>query len=80
MKSKSLLGKVIQFHRKKSGLTQPQLAKLAGVGKTAILEIEKGKETAQWDTITKIFIVLNISIVFESKLMKEFYEVNKTDA
>jgi HTH-type transcriptional regulator / antitoxin HipB len=79
MKSASHLAKIIQFHRKKSGLTQPKLAELAGVGKTVVLEIEKGKVTAQWNTITKILNVLNIAIIFESKLMKEFYELNKTD-
>jgi y4mF family transcriptional regulator len=72
MKSMAQLGKIIQFHRKKSGLTQTQLAFLAGVGKTVVLDIEKGKQTVQCDTISKILNVLNISIVFESPLMKEF--------
>ncbi len=80
MKSKNYIGKIIQFHRKKSGLTQLQLATFAGVGKTVILDLEKGKETVQMNTITKILKVLNISIVFESQLMKEFYEENKSDA
>ena len=72
MKSEFILGKVVQFHRKKSGLTQPQLASLAGVGKTVIHDIEKGKKSVRWNTITKILNVLNVSIVFESPLMEEF--------
>ncbi|HAP35005.1 MAG TPA: transcriptional regulator [Bacteroidetes bacterium] len=80
MKSKNIIGKIIQFHRKKSGLTQLQLATFAGVGKTVILDLEKGKETVQWNTITKILKVLNVTIVFESQLMKEFCGENKSDA
>lgn len=64
------LSKVIRMHRKKSGLTQKGLADLAGVGKTVIYDIEKGKETIQLDTIKKILSVLNIIIKFESPLMK----------
>ncbi len=36
---------IVLFHRKKSGLSRNQLADLAGVGKTVIYDIEKGKET-----------------------------------
>jgi len=64
------LSEVIRIHRKKSGLTQKGLADLAGVGKTVIYDIEKGKETVQWDTIKKILSVLNIKIKFESPLIK----------
>lgn len=64
------LSEVIRMHRKKSGLTQKGLADLAGVGKTVIYDIEKGKETIQMDTIKKILSVLNIKIKFESPLMK----------
>lgn len=64
------LSEVIKLHRKKSGLTQKGLADLAGVGKTVIYDIEKGKETIQLDTIKKILSVLNIKIKFESPLMK----------
>jgi DNA-binding XRE family transcriptional regulator len=38
---------IILFHRKESGLTRNQLTDLAGVGKTVIYDIEKGKETIQ---------------------------------
>lgn len=64
------LSKVVKFHRKKSGLTQKGLADLAGVGKTVIYDIEKGKDTIQLNTIKKILLVLNIRIRFESPLMK----------
>jgi len=66
------LGRIIRFHRKKSGLTQLQLADLAGVGKSAVFDLEKGKESVRMDTVTKILAVLNISMKFTSPLMAEF--------
>jgi len=64
------LSEVVKFHRKKSGMTQKGLADLAGVGKTVIYDIEKGKDTIQLNTIKKVLSVLNIRIKFESPLMK----------
>lgn len=62
-------GKIIYFHRKKSGLTQKQLADLAGVGKSVVFDAEKGKETIQLNSLTKILNALNITIEFKSPLI-----------
>ena len=64
------LAEVIRLHRKASGLSRVQLAELAGVGKTVIYDIEKGKESVQLDTLRKILKVLNIRIVLTSPLME----------
>jgi len=61
---------IVKLHRKQSGLTQKALAELAGVGKTVIYDIEKGKETVQWDTVNKVLAVLNVKIKFESPLIE----------
>lgn len=63
------IAQLTQSHRKKAGLTQAQLAKLAGVGKTVIWEIEHGRESVQWDTLQKIFRVLNITVEWRSPLL-----------
>lgn len=68
------IGKIIRFHRKKAGLTQHQLADLAGLGKTVVFDIEKGKQTIQYETLLKILAVLNISLEFHSPFMNEFRE------
>ena len=65
------LSEVVLFHRKKSGLTRNRLADLAGVGKTVIFDIEKGKETIRFSTLEKVLNVLNIKITFTSPLMEE---------
>ena len=63
------LSEIVLFHRKKSGLTRIQLADLAGVGKTAIYDIEKGKETIRFSTLKKVLKALNIKVAFTSPLM-----------
>lgn len=72
MSASSELADVIRFHRKKGGLTQFDLAKIAGVGKTVIFDIESGKETVQVDTLRKVLVALGIRIKLESPLMQEF--------
>jgi len=63
------IGKIIIFHRRKSKLTQKQLADLAGVGKTVVFDIEKGKETVQLNSLIKVLSVLNIKLEMNSPLM-----------
>jgi HTH-type transcriptional regulator / antitoxin HipB len=63
------LAQLVQNHRKKAGLTQAQLAMLAGVGKTFIWDVEHRKESVQWNTLQKIFRVLNITVEWRSPLL-----------
>jgi y4mF family transcriptional regulator len=63
------ISKIVVFHRKKSGLTQKQLADIAGVGKTAIFDVEKGKETVRLNTLLKILSALNIKLNLQSSLI-----------
>ena len=65
---------IVLFHRRKSGLSRNQLADLAGVGKTAIYDIEKGKETIRFLTLQKVLKALNIKITFTSPLMEMLNE------
>jgi y4mF family transcriptional regulator len=69
MEQSQELAEVIRSHRKAAKLSRVQLAELAGVGKTVVYDIEKGKESVQLDTLQKILKVLNIKIVLTSPLM-----------
>jgi len=66
------LGDVIKYHRKKAGLSQKSLADVAGVGKTVVFDIEKGKETVQFKSIINVLKALNISIELNSPLMNKY--------
>lgn len=68
------IARMVRFHRKQSGLTQIELANLAGVGKTVVHDLEHGKRTIRLDTLAKILEALNIEIRFESPLMSLYRE------
>jgi transcriptional regulator with XRE-family HTH domain len=63
------LADVIRLHRKAAKLSRDKLAEMAGVGKTVIYYIEKGKETIRLDTLRKVLNVLNIKIELTSPIM-----------
>jgi transcriptional regulator with XRE-family HTH domain len=65
------IGVIVRFHRKRAGLSQAELARLAGVGKTVVFDVENNKQSVQCSTLKKILHALNISMTFESPLMKE---------
>jgi hypothetical protein len=44
---------------------------MAGTGKTAVFDVEKGKETIQLDTLRKILKVLNIKVQLNSPLINQ---------
>ena len=66
------IGEIIRFHRKKAGLTQKQLATLAGVGKTAVFDIEQGKGSVRLNTLLAVSSVLNIALDPVSPLMEQW--------
>ncbi len=68
--NESTVGKTLHYFRKQAGLSQNQLAQLAGVGKTVVFDIEKGKLSVQLDTLLKIFDVLNIQIQLKTPFEK----------
>lgn len=66
------IGKIVRLHRKSSGLTQIELARMAGVGKSAVFDIEKGKSTVRLNTLLKALSVLNITLQVKSPLMERW--------
>jgi HTH-type transcriptional regulator / antitoxin HipB len=70
----NLIAQIVLFHRKKAGLSRNELAMIADVGKTVIFDIEHGKETIQFASLTKVLAVLNIEIAFKSSFLNEFYQ------
>jgi HTH-type transcriptional regulator / antitoxin HipB len=71
------LGEIIKYHRKQTGLTQEELAKLAGIGKTAVFDIENGKQTSRFQTIVKLLRILNIKLDWDSPLKLKYLKSKK---
>ncbi|NUQ23315.1 MAG: helix-turn-helix transcriptional regulator [Saprospiraceae bacterium] len=66
------IAQIVYWHRKKAGLSRERCAQLAGVGKTAVYDLEHAKPTIQLDTLMKILDVLNIQVRLESQLMEQY--------
>jgi y4mF family transcriptional regulator len=70
------IGKIVRFHRRQSGLSQAALARLAGVGKTVVFDIEQGKTTVKLSTLVKVLAALNIRLELISPLMTAYREAH----
>jgi HTH-type transcriptional regulator/antitoxin HipB len=70
--SVQLMGEAVRYHRRRAGLSQRGLADLAGVGKTSVFDIEKGKPTVRLATLVAVLRVLNIDLAMDGPLMSEF--------
>ena len=54
METKNQLGKQIQVLRKKSGLTQIEFSKRAGVGLRFVRDLEQGKPSVRLDKVNQV--------------------------
>ncbi len=61
-------GAIVRWHRRQAGLTQPELAQIAGVGRTVVFDVEKGKLTVRLTTLLKLLDALNIRLDWASPL------------
>lgn len=70
-----LLGEVIRQARLKRNLTQEELGRLVGVQKAQISKIENSLTDARFDTILKVFKVLNAKINFNVDLLNQTVKI-----
>ena len=59
------LGAAIRHYRTEAGLTQAQLAKMAGLGRSYLSELEKGKETEQISRILRVLRQLGVRMTLD---------------
>jgi len=67
-------GGLVRHHRRKAGLTQLELADLAGVGKTTVFDIEHGKATVQVDSLLAVMAVLSMRMEISGPFVAEYEE------
>lgn len=61
------LGRTIREERKRQGLTQDELAQLAGVGINFVSQIERGKPTAEIGKAFALLRMLGITVIAERR-------------
>ena len=55
------MGERIRNERERQNLTAKELGEMLGKSKNAMLEIEKGRATEQWEKLRDLCDVLNVS-------------------
>lgn len=65
------LGQTIRYERKRQGLTQEELALLAGVTPRTLGKLEAGKETLRLDTVIPVIRALGLRISIASSSRPE---------
>jgi y4mF family transcriptional regulator len=58
-------GAAIKHYRKKVGLTQAQLAELAGLNRTYLSDLEQGKETEQLRRLLRVLKQLGVRMTLQ---------------
>lgn len=59
------LGAAIRHYRKEAGLTQAQLAELAGLNRTYLSDLERGRETEQVRRLLRVLRQLGVRITLQ---------------
>ena len=54
------IGPAIRHYREEAGLTQSQLAEMAGLNRTYLSDLEQGKETEQMRRILRVLKLLGV--------------------
>lgn len=61
------IGKIVRAARKKQGLKQLDLAGLAGKSNWFLIDLERGKETLQTQSVLDVLTLLGLEIVIREK-------------
>lgn len=59
------LGEAVRHYRKEAGLTQAQLAEMAGLRRSYLSELETGKETEQLKRLLRVLRQLGVRITLD---------------
>lgn len=63
--SPASLGAAIRHYRKEAGLTQAQLAEMAGLRRSYLSELESGKETEQLKRVLRLLRQLGVRMTLD---------------
>lgn len=61
------LGEIARAARKKQGLTQLDLAGLAGKSNRFLIDLERGKETLQMQKVIDVLALLGLELIIKEK-------------
>lgn len=65
--STTQVGELVRTVRKEQGLTQLDVAGLAGLSNRFVIDLEKGKETLQMQKVLDVLALLGLEVVIRRK-------------
>jgi y4mF family transcriptional regulator len=65
VESIEIISNSLKEYRKARGLTQQDIADLAGVSRKAINELEQGKDTIQFKIVLKVLAVTDLELTLQ---------------
>jgi HTH-type transcriptional regulator / antitoxin HipB len=68
------LDSLISFHRRQAGLSQIELAELAGVSRRVVQSVESGQTGISWRNLCAILRTLNVTLTPEGPLVDAWKE------
>lgn len=71
------IGSLITFHRKKAGLTQIELSRLAEVSRFVVQDIEAGTGRTTWKHLESVLNSLNLELEPKGPLVDEWQAQRK---
>lgn len=66
------LPSLIRFHRRQAGLSQVELAELAGVSRRVVQDVESGGDGITWRNLCAILRTLNVTLIPEGPLVADW--------
>ena len=67
LSSTAELGELVRSVRKEQGLTQLDVAGLAGLSNRFVIDLEKGKETLQMQKVLEVLSLLGLEVAIRKK-------------
>lgn len=71
------IGSLVTFHRKKAALTQIELAKLSGVSRFVVQDIEAGSGRTTWKHLVSVLNALNLELEPKGPLVDAWQALRK---
>lgn len=74
------LASLVRFHRKRAGLSQVDLASMAGVSRKVVQDLEAARGGVSWRNLMAVLAVLNVKLRPTGPLIDEWSSRSETEA
>lgn len=73
------LASLVRFHRKRAGLSQLDMASMAGVSRKVVQDLEARRDGVSWRNLMAVLAVLNVSLLPDGPLIDEWFSRSESE-